>query len=35
MSFEISYVEAPAAMAYYPKVGLEKVENGWIIRRTK
>src|SRR5688572_26349120 len=28
-------LSAPAAMAYYPKVGLEKVENGWIIKRTK
>ena len=28
-------LSAPAAMAYYPKVGLEKVENGWIIRRAK
>lgn len=26
-------LSAPAAMAYYPKVGLEKVENGWIIKR--
>ena len=28
-------LSAPAAMAYYPKVGLEKVENGWIVKRTK
>ena len=28
-------LSAPAAMGYYPKVGLEKVENGWIIKRTK
>jgi GNAT superfamily N-acetyltransferase len=28
-------LSAPAAMAYYPKVGLEIVENGWIIKRTK
>jgi GNAT superfamily N-acetyltransferase len=28
-------LSAPAAMAYYPKVGLEKVENGWIIKRAK
>ena len=28
-------LSAPAAMAYYPKVGFEKVENGWIIRRTR
>jgi predicted N-acetyltransferase YhbS len=26
---------APTAMGYYPKVGLEKVDNGFIIRRTK
>jgi GNAT superfamily N-acetyltransferase len=26
-------LSAPAAMAYYPKVGLAKVENGWIIKR--
>jgi len=25
---------APSAMEYYPKVGLEKVENGFIIKRT-
>jgi GNAT superfamily N-acetyltransferase len=24
---------APEAMGYYPKVGFEAVENGWIIRR--
>ena len=28
-------LSAPAAMAYYPRVGLEKVENGWIVKRTK
>ena len=28
-------LSAPAAMAYYPKVGLEKVENGWIVKRVK
>jgi GNAT superfamily N-acetyltransferase len=28
-------LSAPEAMGYYPKVGFEKVENGWIIRRTK
>jgi GNAT superfamily N-acetyltransferase len=28
-------LSAPAAMAYYPKVGLEKVENGWIIKRAR
>lgn len=27
-------LSAPAAMGYYPKVGLEKVDNGWIIKRT-
>ena len=26
-------LSAPEAMGYYPKVGFEKVENGWIIRR--
>lgn len=26
---------APAAMDYYPKVGFEPVENGFIIKRTK
>ncbi|KAA9036582.1 GNAT family N-acetyltransferase [Ginsengibacter hankyongi] len=26
---------APAAMDYYPKVGFENVENGFIIKRTK
>lgn len=25
---------APEAMAYYPKVGFEAVENGWIIKRS-
>jgi GNAT superfamily N-acetyltransferase len=28
-------LSAPEAMGYYPKVGLEKVENGWIIKRAK
>jgi GNAT superfamily N-acetyltransferase len=28
-------LSAPTAMEYYPKVGLEKVENGWIIKRTR
>ena len=28
-------LSAPTAMEYYPKVGLEKVENGWIIKRAK
>lgn len=27
-------LSAPAAMEYYPKVGLEKVQNGFIINRT-
>jgi hypothetical protein len=26
---------APIAMEYYPKIGFEKVENEFIIRRTK
>jgi N-acetylglutamate synthase-like GNAT family acetyltransferase len=26
-------LSAPTAMGYYPKVGFEKVDNGWIIRR--
>lgn len=26
---------APSAMAYYPKVGFEKIENGFIIKRKK
>lgn len=28
-------LSAPAAMDYYPKIGFEKVENGFIIKRTK
>ena len=28
-------LSAPSAMEYYPKVGLAKVENGFIISRTK
>jgi len=28
-------LSAPAAMDYYPKVGFEKVENGFIIKRIK
>ena len=28
-------LSAPAAMEYYPKVGLAKVENGFIIQRVK
>lgn len=27
-------LSAPTAMEYYPKVGMEKVENGFIIKRT-
>lgn len=27
-------LSAPAAMDYYPKIGLEKVENGFILKRT-
>lgn len=26
-------LSAPTAMEYYPGIGMEKVENGWIIRR--
>jgi len=28
-------LSAPAAMDYYPKVGLQKVENGFIIKRSE
>jgi hypothetical protein len=28
-------LSAPIAMKYYPKIGFEKVENGFIIRRKK
>ena len=28
-------LSAPAAMGYYPKIGLQKVENGFIIKRQK
>jgi len=28
-------LSAPAAMGYYPKVGFENVENGWIIKRAR
>jgi predicted N-acetyltransferase YhbS len=28
-------LSAPAAMGYYPKVGFEKVDNGFIIKRIK
>ena len=28
-------VSAPAAMGFYPKIGMQAVETGWIIKRTK
>lgn len=28
-------LSAPLAMEYYPKIGFEKIDNGFIIRRTK
>lgn len=28
-------LSAPSAMDYYPKVGFQKIENGFIIKRTK
>jgi len=28
-------ISAPSAMKYYPKIGFNKIENGFIIRRTK
>jgi N-acetylglutamate synthase-like GNAT family acetyltransferase len=28
-------LSAPTAMEYYPKVGFQKIENGFIIKRTK
>ena len=28
-------LSAPTAMDYYPKVGMQKIENGFIIKRTK
>jgi predicted N-acetyltransferase YhbS len=28
-------LSAPAAMDYYPKIGLDKIDNGFIIKRTK
>ncbi len=28
-------LSVPAAMEYYPKVGMKKIENGFIINRTK
>ena len=27
-------LSAPAAMGYYPKIGLETVQNGWMLKRT-
>ena len=26
---------APGAMEYYPKIGLEAIENGWMIKRAR
>lgn len=31
----IVLLSAPEAMTYYPKVGFEKIENGFIIKRTR
>lgn len=28
-------LSAPSAMAYYPKVGFDRAENAWIIRRSR
>ena len=28
-------LSAPTAMEYYPKVGMQKIDNGFIIKRTK
>ncbi len=28
-------LSAPEAMEYYPKVGLQPIQNGWMIKRTK
>jgi len=28
-------LSAPSAMEYYPKIGFQKIENGFIIKRTK
>lgn len=28
-------LSAPTAMGYYPKVGMQKIDNGFIIKRTK
>jgi hypothetical protein len=27
-------LSAPEAMDYYPKIGFQKVENGWMIKRS-
>ncbi|MGI4791209.1 MAG: GNAT family N-acetyltransferase [Janthinobacterium lividum] len=37
MSEEVTLVllSAPEAMAYYPNVGFEAVQSGWMIKRTK
>ncbi|MBI5462477.1 MAG: GNAT family N-acetyltransferase [Gammaproteobacteria bacterium] len=31
----LTLLSAPEAMAYYPKVGFEKIENGFIIKRAR
>ena len=28
-------LSAPEAMDYYPKIGMDAVENGWIIKRAR
>jgi ribosomal protein S18 acetylase RimI-like enzyme len=28
-------LSAPEAMEYYPKIGLQPIQNGWMIKRTK
>lgn len=37
LSEQVSLIllSAPTAMSYYPKVGFDKVENAWIIRRKR
>ncbi|GMA52188.1 N-acetyltransferase [Alicyclobacillus contaminans] len=37
LSEQVSLIllSAPTAMSYYPKVGFDKAENAWIIRRTR
>ncbi|MDI3328110.1 MAG: GNAT family N-acetyltransferase [Alicyclobacillaceae bacterium] len=37
LSEEVSLIllSAPAAMSYYPRIGFEKAENAWIIRRKR